>query len=216
MSKWPVARQQRSLNSCYNAGKSFQFSETIFHTLAALRALRAKHRSITYLLNVKIDLSNTSKMIARLLIERHTIHNDSVFSMNHPQTHSTDGSVSNISLHSTFIPAQCYNKLPNTTPEQWLFQNLQDSLRYQPFTIPPHTRSSKSSWLFTQQLSVFLFAIWILEFGKNNSVRFFLIDLLSELFTDRDHFSWGSRSYGFVAIISGISPGEAALMALSP
>ena len=30
------------------------------------------------------------------------------------------------------------------------------------------------------------------------------------------HFSRGSRSYGFVAIISGISPGEAALMALSP
>ena len=54
-------------------------SETIFHTLAALRALRAKHRSITYLLNVKIDLSNTYKMIARLLIERHTIDNDSVF-----------------------------------------------------------------------------------------------------------------------------------------
>ncbi len=96
----------------------------------------------------------------------------------------------------------------NTTPQQWLSEILQDSLRYQPFSIPPHTHahhntSIESSWLFTQQLSVFLFAIWILEFGKNNSVRFFFfIDLLSDLMTD-GHFSFGSSSYGFVAIISG-------------
>ena len=82
----------------------------------------------------------------------------------------------------------------NTTPEQWLFQNLQDSLRYHPFSIPPHTSTSiETSWLFTQQqLSAFLFAIWILEFGKNNSVPFFfLIDLLSDLFTDPRTFLLG-------------------------
>ena len=55
-----------------------QFSERIIDTLAELSALRAKHHSITYLLDVKIDLSNTSKKIARLLIERQTIDNDSV------------------------------------------------------------------------------------------------------------------------------------------
>jgi len=53
-----------------------QFSERIIDTLAALSALRAKHHSITYLLDVKIDLSNTSKKIARVLIERQTIDND--------------------------------------------------------------------------------------------------------------------------------------------
>jgi hypothetical protein len=56
-----------------------QFSERIIDTLAALNALRAKHHSITYLLDVKIDLSNTSKKIARVLIKRQTIDNDSVF-----------------------------------------------------------------------------------------------------------------------------------------
>ena len=56
-----------------------QFSERIIHTLAALSALRAKHHSITYLLHVKIVLSNSSKKIARLLIQRHTIDIDSVF-----------------------------------------------------------------------------------------------------------------------------------------
>jgi hypothetical protein len=81
-----------------------QFSERIIDTLAALNALRAKHHSITYLLDVKIDLSNTSKKIARLLIERQTVDNDSVFCMNHPQMHNPDGSVSKISLHSSFIP----------------------------------------------------------------------------------------------------------------
>ena len=55
-----------------------QFSERIIDTLAELSALRAKHLSITYLLDVKIDLSNTSKKIARVLIERQTIDNDSV------------------------------------------------------------------------------------------------------------------------------------------
>jgi len=56
-----------------------QFSDRIFDTLAELSALRAKHHSITYLLDVKIDLSNTSKKIARVLIERQTIDIDSVF-----------------------------------------------------------------------------------------------------------------------------------------
>ena len=56
-----------------------QFSERIIDTLAALSALQEKHHSITYLLDVKIDLSNTSKKIARLLIQRQTIDNDSVF-----------------------------------------------------------------------------------------------------------------------------------------
>ena len=56
-----------------------QFSERIIDTLAELSALRAKHHSVTYLLDVKIDLSNTSKKIARVLIERQTIDNDSVF-----------------------------------------------------------------------------------------------------------------------------------------
>ena len=51
-----------------------------------------------------------------------------------------------------------------------------------------HTRIHRK---FTQQLSVFLFAIWILEFGKNNSVWFFLIDLLSDLFTDGQTFLLG-------------------------
>jgi len=56
-----------------------QFSERIIDKLAELSVLRAKHHSITYLLDVKIDLSNTSKKIARVLIERQTIDNDSVF-----------------------------------------------------------------------------------------------------------------------------------------
>ena len=56
-----------------------QFSERIIDTLAELSALRAKHHSIPYLLDVKIDLPITSKNIARVLIERQTIDNDSVF-----------------------------------------------------------------------------------------------------------------------------------------
>ena len=60
-----------------------QFSERIIDTLAEgaaeLSALRAKHHSITYLLDVRINLSNTSKKIARVLIERQTIDHDSVF-----------------------------------------------------------------------------------------------------------------------------------------
>jgi len=56
-----------------------QFSERIIDTLAALSALRIKYHPITYLLDVKIDLSNTSKKIAPVLIERQTIDHDSVF-----------------------------------------------------------------------------------------------------------------------------------------
>ena len=57
--------------------------------------------------------------------------------------------------------------------------------------------------------------IYVYSFMRIRHLGFFLIDLLSDYKTDR-HFSLGSRSYGFVAIISGISPWEAALMALSP
>jgi hypothetical protein len=74
----------------------------------------------------------------------------------------------------------------DTTPEKRFSEILQDSLHYQRFSIPPHTHThaitipSNTHWLFTfrksQQLSVFLFAIRILEFGKNNSVWLFLID----------------------------------------
>ena len=57
--------------------------------------------------------------------------------------------------------------------------------------------------------------IYVYSFMRIRHLGLFLIDLFSDYKTDR-HFSLGSRSYGFVAIISGISPWEAALMALSP
>ncbi len=60
----------------------FLIQRQIFDTLATHTAFRAKHHSITYLLDVKIDLLNTSKKIARVFIKRQTIdhvqrqHND--------------------------------------------------------------------------------------------------------------------------------------------
>jgi hypothetical protein len=50
--------------------------------------------------------------------------------------------------------------------------------------------------------------IYVYSFMRIRHLGFFLIDLFSDYKTDRQtdiHFSLGSRSYGFVAIISGIS-----------
>ena len=44
--------------------------------------------------------------------------------------------------------------------------------------------------------------IYVYSFMRIRHLGFFLIDLFSDYKTDR-HFSLGSRSYGFVAIISG-------------
>ena len=89
-----------------------------------------------------------------------------------------------------------------TKPEKWFSEILQDSLRYQRFTIPPHkhTRHHNSiehSFARKSQLpSVFLFAIWILKFW--NFAKIIVV------------FDW---PYWWCL---HISPREAALMALSP
>ncbi len=46
--------------------------------------------------------------------------------------------------------------------------------------------------------------IYVYSFMSIRHLGFFLIDLFSDYKTYRHHFSLGSRSYGFVAIISGI------------
>ena len=71
-----------------------QFSERIIHLRAKLRALRAKHPCISYLLDVEMGCQ-TRQELSRFLLQRQTI-----------------------------IP-----------------EILQDSLRYQRFTIPPHTHT---------------------------------------------------------------------------
>ena len=50
--------------------------------------------------------------------------------------------------------------------------------------------------------------IYVYSFMRIRHLGFFLIDLLSDYKTDRNHFSLGSRSYGFVAIISGTAVGK--------
>jgi hypothetical protein len=72
--------------------------------------------------------------------------------------------------------------------------------------VTAYGRSTGDSLLETAWSRQF---IYVYSFMRIKHLGFFLIDLFSDYKPETDrHFSLGSRSYGFVAIISGTAVGK--------